>query len=65
MEDDKIVLQVSEEHREALPVVEKVVLADEPKHTPKQVHISTIPMDPKGSIMREAPMIPMIPPMSA
>jgi hypothetical protein len=65
MEDDKIVLQVSEEHREALPVVEKVVLADEPKHTPKQVHISTIPMDPKGNIMREEPMIPMIPPMSA
>ena len=70
IEDDEVVLQVTEEQRETLPVVEEVVIADEPKSEPEDkpkipVNISTIPMDPKGNIIREEPMIPTIPPMAA
>ena len=62
IEDNKVVLQVTEEHREALPTVEKVVLADESKEvTKKRINISTIPIDSKGNVTHEEPMIPMIP----
>ena len=65
IEDDQVVLHVTEEHRENLPVIEEVVISDEPvaeKKPKSTVHISTIPMDPKGNVVREEPMIPAIPP---
>ena len=62
IEDDKVVYQVTEEHREALPVVEDVVISDEPEKKPKsRVHISTIPTDLSGNVAREENMIPVIP----
>jgi hypothetical protein len=67
IEDDKVVLKITEEHREALPVVEEVVIADEPvvkEEEPKpntKTNISTIPMDMRGNIIKEEPMIPVIP----
>ncbi len=74
-EEVRPVEPVSEEtadYKDAAPVA-ALLLADEPKEEPQEqkdeeqspAQISTIPMDSKGEVKREQPMISTIPPIAA
>ena len=71
IEDDEVVLQITEHKKVTEPVYIPVVLDDEGDKTeskpePKKVtRISTIPTTADGNVLREDPMIPTLPPMAA
>ena len=70
IEDDEVVLEVTEERVEKDAAYESVIIDDEPKEEEKPVRksetkISTIPMTKNGQVKHEEPMIPTLPPISA